>query len=448
MSPPPRGSRAWWSGQVPVPTLRAAVVLAVLAVLPLALPGIVTAPRVLLVAVLAVLVDRVRTPAPWSVGVERRLPATIVLGADGEVVWTLTNPHPRHLTVALADALPASLGPETRRILVGLPAGGRVTARTRLVPTRRGTRRPDRVTVRTHGPLGLVTRQADRPLPGVVEVHPTFRSRVAAAAGIRRVRLLTQGHRQLPGRGGGTEFEALRDHVEGDDPRHLDWTATARAGRPIVRTFRPERNQLVVVLLDTGRLVAAPVAGVPRLDHLMDVTLALATVTTALDDRIGLVAFGAEVRALVAARRGTGQLPRLSRAMHALDPELAESGYREAFATTLARFPRRALLVVLTELAAEAVQETLLPALPLVTRDHRVVVASVSDPAVTERRDLPDADPGRGYPAAAAATVLEGRERAAARLRQAGAAVLDAPPGELAGRLVDHYLEVKVAGAL
>jgi uncharacterized protein (DUF58 family) len=304
------------------------------------------------------------------------------------------------------------------------------------------------VTVRVTGPFGLVTRQAPRSLPGHVEVHPSFRSRDAAELRLTRSRILQEGLRSFRGRGGGTEFHSLRDHVEGDEFRHVDWAATARAGRPIVRTHRPERNQTVIVLLDTGRVVAGLVEGVPRLDHGMDAVLALGTVATRLGDRIGLVAFGGELRAVVTPRRDRDQLRRLSTAMHALEPELAESAYREAFRTTLARFRRRALLVLVTELAAEAVQETLVPALPLVTREHAVVVASVRDPAVEALRDRPAASVRGAYGAAAAATVLDERERAAARLRGVGAEVVDAVPGELAAQVVDRYLEVKATGRL
>ena len=134
--------------------------------------------------------------------------------------------------------------------------------------------------------------------------------------------------------------------------------------------------------------------------------------------------------------------------MHTLEPELAESGYPAAFATTLARFRRRALLVILTELAPGAVEETLLPALPLLTREHAVVVAAVRDPAIVELRDRVPTGVEDAYAAAAASDVLAARTRVAARLHAAGARVEDAPPGELAARLCDTYLDVKATGGL
>lgn len=433
---------------LPVPTLRAAALLLVAAIVSALGPAAIGVwPSLVIVAVLVAL-DAALAPAPWRIGVARDLPTILPLDGEGEVTWVLHNPGRRHVHLAVADELAPSLAASDRRWHARVAPGGRATGRARLQPTRRGTFRPQLLTVRVTGPLGLATRQATRSVPGHLEVHPSFRSRHVAELRVRRARLLQEGVRSVRGRGTSTEFETLREYVQGDEFRHVDWAATARAGTPIVRTHRAERNQTVLVLLDTGRVMAGLVDDVPRLDHGMDATLALGTVAVALGDRIGLVAFGGKVHAAVPPRRDAGQLRRLSTAMHTLEPELAESGYHDAFKAVLARFRRRALLVLITELASEAVQETLLPALPLITRDHAVVVASVRDPAVTQLRDLAPASVVDAYRAAAATTVLADRELAAVRLRAAGAHVVDAAPDELAAALADVYLDVKARGGL
>lgn len=444
---PVRFTRTWWSNILPVPTSRVAGLLAVGAVAAVLGPTAIGLWPLLLVAVLA-FIDAGLAPAPWRIGIARDLPATVALGDEAALTWTINNPTSRAVTVALADELAPSLRADDRRWRAHVPAGGRTRGHVILRPARRGAFRPTEVTVRVTGPWGLVTRQATRSLPGRLEVHPRFRSRHVAELRLQRARLLQQGIRAVRGRGASTEFEALREYVQGDEFRHVDWSATARAGVPIVRTHRAERNQTVLVLLDTGRVMAGLVEQVPRLDHGMDAALALATVATGVGDRIGMVAFGGVVRALVPPRRDLGQLRRFSRAMHRLEPELAESGYDDAFRSVLARFPRRALLVLVTELANEAVQESLLPALPLITRGHAVVIASVRDPAVDALRDREPASVVDAYEAAAATMVLEGRARAAAQLRTAGAQVVDEPPESFAGALADRYLDVKARGGL
>ncbi len=430
---------------VPVPTGRTAVAVGVLAVVAAFVPGwVVGIGGGLLIA--AVVTDRALTPAPWSVGVSRELPTVLPLDGDGEVVWRVSNPGSRRLTVQLADELAPSLGASSRAVQLTVLPSGRGRASSDLTPVRRGTFTPSRIDVRVAGPLGMSSRQASRRVDGRVEVHPSFRSRKAAELRVRRARLLDEGLRAVRARGGDTDFEALREYVQGDEYRHVDWSATARAGTPIVRTYRAERNQRVLVLLDTGRTVAGLVEGVPRLDHGMDATLALATVATHLGDRIGLLSFGADVRTVVPPRQDRGQMRRLSTALHALEPELAESSYRAAIRETLARFRRRALIVLITELAPEAVEETLLPALPILVRDHAVIVASVRDPALDRLLTASVDDAEAAYGAAAASEVLAARERAAARLRGLGVSVVDAAPEELAAALADRYLDVKARG--
>jgi uncharacterized protein (DUF58 family) len=174
----------------------------------------------------------------------------------------------------------------------------------------------------------------------------------------------------------------------------------------------------------------------------------LTAVATRLGDRAGLVAFDSEVRATVNPGHTRDQLSRVTEAMYALEPKLVESDYRGAFAETLVRFRRRAMLVVLTELAEQAVAETLLPALPLIARNHLVVVASVTDPEVEGWARSTPAEAGAAYRKAAAMASLEARRRTVARLRGLGAVVVDARPGQLAPELADAYLRVKATGRL
>jgi uncharacterized protein (DUF58 family) len=351
------------------------------------------------------------------------------------------------LRVALADELAPSLGAGRRRVQMTVPAGGRARATTTITPGRRGRFDIAEVVVRVEGPLGLAARQERRLLPGTIRVQPRLRSRQEADLRVERARLMV-GLRTAAGRGGGREFDALREYTPDDEPRRIDWAATARSGRAIVRTYRAERNQSVVVLLDCGRTMAAQVDGVPRFEHALDALLTLTAVASGVGDRVGLVAFDREVRAVVQPSASPRQLAAVTEAVYALEPELVESDYRGAFAGTLARFRRRALLVILTELAEQAMTDTVLPALPLIARDHVVVVAAVRDPEVELWAEAAPEDASGAYRKAAAVAALEERRRVALRLRRMGVTVVDAPPRSLPGELADAYLDVKAQGTL
>jgi uncharacterized protein (DUF58 family) len=463
------GGRSGW----PVLTWRLVVAAAVGSLVVLLLPvrppwGLWVVNGVLVVAAVA---DWWLTVRPGELEVERELPGIVPLGTEARVVWRISHQggpprgggaragsgqgdpgrwelRGRGVRVRLADELAPSLGAATRRVRVVVPARGRVTAATVVRPSRRGRFTPSEIVVRVEGPLGLMARQGRRQRPGLLRVYPPFDSRDEAELRVNKARILEVGLRSAQGRGGGTEFDSLREYGVDDEFRRIDWAATARSGKPIVRTYRAERNQTVLLLLDAGRTMAGRVADVPRLDHAMDAVMLLTSLATRLGDRAGLVAFDREVRAVVGPGHARDQLSRVTEAMYQLQPLLVESDYRGAFAETLARFRRRAMLVVLTELAEQAVAETLLPALPLIARDHLVVVASVADPEVRGWALATPVEPGAAYRKAAAVAALADRRRTVARLRGLGAVVVDAPPGRLAPDLADAYLRVKATGRL
>jgi uncharacterized protein (DUF58 family) len=440
---------------MPVLTWRlvaAAAAGSVLVLLPLRTPwGLLAVDGALLLAALA---DWLLATRPAELEVERKLPGIVPLGAQARIEWTVAHRRDaprrtgRSLRVRLADELAPSLAAATRRARVALAPGGRASAATTIRPVRRGRFTPTEIVVRVEGPLGLVARQRRRRLEGVLRVYPPFHSRDEAELRINRARILEVGLRSAQGRGGGTEFDSLREYGVDDEFRRMDWAATARANKPIVRTYRAERNQTVLLLLDAGRTMAGLVAGVPRLEHAMDAVMMLTAVATRLGDRAGMVAFDAEVRAMVGAGRARDQLSRVTEAMYSLEPKLVESDYRGAFAATLSRFRRRTMLVVLTELAEQAVTQSLVPALPLIARDHLMVVASVTDPEVSQWATSSPLEAGAAYRKAAATAALADRRRTVARLRGLGAVVVDAPPRRLAPDLADAYLKVKATGRL
>ena len=201
--------------------------------------------------------------------------------------------------MGVADELAPSLRAGTRRVRLTVAAHERLTAETTIRPSRRGRFEPREVVVRVGGPLGLLARQGRRQLPGVLRVYPPFASRKEAELRIDRARILEIGLRSARGRGSGTEFDQLREYGVDDESRRIDWAATARTGKAIVRTYRAERNQTVIMALDNGRTMAGQVAGVARVEHAMDAVLMLTAVATRLGDRAGLVAFDRRIRAVV-----------------------------------------------------------------------------------------------------------------------------------------------------
>jgi uncharacterized protein (DUF58 family) len=384
-------------------------------------------------------------------GLTRSGDTSVRLGESADVTLTVTNPSGRPLRAHLRDAWPPSSWEpgtevEASRHRLTVPAGERRRLTTRLRPTRRGDRLADRVTIRSFGPLGLFSRQGSHEVPWAVRVLPPFTSRKHLPSKLARLREL-DGRTSVLTRGEGTEFDSLREYVPGDDTRSIDWRATARRTTVAVRTWRPERDRHILLVLDTGRTSAGRVGDAPRLDASMDAALLLAALASRAGDRVDLLAYDRRVRALVQGRAAGDVLPSLVNAMAGLEPELVETDAGGLTATAVRTAPRRSLIVLLTTLDAAPVEEGLLPVLSSLTQRHTVLLASVADPHVA-RMAKARGDVDAVYEAAAAAQAEAGRQRTAETLRRRGVTVVDATPDDLAPALADAYLALKSAGRL
>jgi uncharacterized protein (DUF58 family) len=283
-------------------------------------------------------------------------------------------------------------------------------------------------------------------VPWSVRVLPPFRSRKHLPSRLARLQQL-DGRQAALVRGAGTEFDSLREYVIGDDVRSIDWRATARAADVMVRTWRPERDRHLVLVLDTGRTSAGRVGDEPRLDAAMEAALLLAALASRAGDRVDLIAYDRRLRANVTRASAGELLPSLVNALAPLEASLVETDARGMVGEVLRRTRRRSLVVLLTGLDTAPVEEGLLPVLSSLTARHRVLVAAVADPRVAEMAQ------GRGnaesvYEAAAAERTLAERRHVTAVLGRRGVEVVDAVPGELPPALADRYLALKASGGL
>lgn len=393
-----------------------------------------------------VIVDVVLAGSVRGLHVTRAGGTSTRLGEPVTVTLTVHNGGQRRVRGLLRDAWPPSAGATPRAHRVDVPPGERRFLAAVLVPTRRGDRRAERVTVRSVGPLGLAARQSWHRVPGSVRVLPPFTSRKFLPERLARLRQL-DGLVTATVRGQGTEFDSLREYVEGDDVRSVDWRATARRGDVVVRTWRPERDRRVILVLDTSRTSAGRVGDAPRLDASMDAALLLAALAVRAGDRVELLAFDRSVRARVDRVAAGETLAAMVQAMAPLEPALVETDARALVAELLRRARQRALVVLFTGLDPAVLEEGLLPVLPSLTSRHAVVLAAVADPRVAELAA------GRGdldavYCAAAAESAQGGRRRMRELLRRQGVEVVDGPPESFPAQVADAYLSLKAAGRL
>lgn len=418
------------------------------------------------VVVLAAVLDVLLVADLTAVRVERRMPrlARCDTTADGTLV--LANDGSRLLRGVVRDMWEPSAGHAPRRMRLQVPAGERRTARMRFAPFRRGRRASAGVAVRAFGPLGLAARQRVVPAPAELVVTPPFRSRRHLPSRLARLREL-DGETTLQLRGHGTEFDSLRDYVRGDDVRSIDWRATARRQDLVVRTWRPERDRRVIVVVDAGRAGAGRVDDEPRLDTFIESALLLGALAAAAGDRVDLAVLDDTVRSRVHGATRSDVVQRFGETLALTEAGLAATDWAAVPGLVDSITTSRALVVLVSSLDSVGASGDLLAVLPRLTRRHAVVVTSVTDPTV-ERMASGAVEPttpeprrrGGRVPSLPARAERDVHRRAAAErtlldadgvadvARRAGAEVVRAAPEQVPPLVADAYIRAKASGRL
>lgn len=241
----------------------------------------------------------------------------------------------------------------------------------------------------------------------------------------------------------GGELRALRVFQPGDDPRHVDWKATARAGHPIVREWQPDRRRSVVLAIDAGRLMRAEFDGENKLDAALRALLRLALAAEARGDHVGVLVYTHETLRWVPPQTGAGQAERLLRQVGDVQAQAVESDPVCGVSHLLA-LGRRSLVVLVTDVVDREQGEALTRALAHLTQRHLAIVALLRDPHLDVGLRAPIATARDAYRRAASEMVWLDRMSAVEGLRARGVHALDLSMRSIAWQVVQVYLKARV----
>ncbi len=382
-----------------------------------------------------------------GITVTREAPPAFSVGRRSEVSYRWGNRKRRPARLRLREVRPEVLGGTQPPREITVPPRGEVRETVAVVPVRRGRERAGAFVVDSTGPLGLGRRRSTQALPWDAAVYPplvTVRLRASVAEAARRHQGVTP-IRQL---GEGRLFESLREWVPGDDLRHIDWKATAKRRKVITRQYEAERRQQVLLVLDTGRLLTAEIAGVSRLDYVVQAALELAYVAAQHDDNVGVMAFADGVQHFVAPQRGRLGLKRVLDVLAAVEPKLVEPDYLGAFRYLAARNRKRALTVLFTDVIDRLASDALVANVASLRPRHLPLAVTLRNPELDGVAALRPEATRDAFRKAAAEELLHAREEALSRMRRGGVLVLDVPPARAAQAVVAKYLELKRRGRL
>ena len=389
--------------------------------------------------------DRQTIPQPAQVSARRELPRRFALGVDHTVKLILRNRTPLPVVALVRDELPASFESHTNLPPVRIPGNGEAHLQYVVRPLMRGAYPFGAVVLRVQGERGLIQRQMALAVDDIVKVYPNFR-------GADRYQLLAKidqreeiARKPRPFKAAGTDFESLRAYISGEDPRNVDWKATARRGSLISRNKQVEKGQQLAVLLDAGRLMAETIGERSRLEHALDATVMLSYVAQKRGDALAAAAFSNRLESFMPPVRGPSLLPRVLESLYAVQARPVESDYWQVIAQVMAMLRRRSLVILLTDVLDATASAGLVRNLARAAERHLVLCVVLTEPLIGAIAHSVPATVEDTYRKAAACDQLRRRWLALESMRSRGILVLETDPAHLSTHLVKRYLEIRQA---
>jgi uncharacterized protein (DUF58 family) len=377
----------------------------------------------------------------WQI--TREKPARLSVGIDNQVVLRIENNHGAPLRLVIRDETPLGFQVDPPLLQATVPGRGWVRLTYRLMPTERGNFQFGNIDARLRGPLGLAW--VDRTLDAQEEaqVYPNLVEVRRYEAMVRTTLVRTGGYhiKRLPG--ASKEFSHFRDYTVDDDYRHVSWKATARRGKPITSVYESERSQDILFCLDAGRMMAARVGKLSKLDHAINAILMLTHVSHRFQDNLGLLVFSHKVHEYIPPAKGRAQHARFLQTLYNVKPELCYVNYREAFQYLIARHHKRALTMVFTDLLDSVISADYRDAVGLLKRFHLPLTLAVADVPLQELAARTPQNVGQLYDVAVARDLLTGRAELLKSLERQGVMVVDTVPERLTIDAVNRYLALK-----
>lgn len=375
------------------------------------------------------------------VQVERAYLSKLSINRDNPVQITVRagDRQQKSETLQICDFYPQSFKVSLARLSFNLTPATSQTLTYTVRPFARGEFNWGDIQIRQLGAWGLAWHQWQVPAAQKVAVYPDL---LALRSLTIKLTLQSTGAMRNKKRFGlGTEFSELREYATGDDPRLIDWKATARKCRPLIRVLEPEQEQTLIILLDRGRLMTQRVQNINRFDYGLNASLCLALAALSRGDRVGIGVFDRQMHTWLPPERGQNQLPKLIERLTPLQPEIIESDYVNAVTAVATQQSRRALVVMITDIIDGTASSELLSALGRLRSRYLPFCIALRDPQVDAIAHNPNLE--AAYSRAVSLDLLNQRQAAFANLQQKGVLVLDAPANQISDLLVERYLNLK-----
>lgn len=399
-----------------------------------------------LILLIFCVVDYALTARPPLLLCERDVSPRLSIGRKNKVVLKITNRGETALHCHVRDSASPLLSPDLDKFDIRLNAASTTFLRYELFPTKRGAYEFGDIYIRYKSFLGFFWRQKIAKASTAIEVYSDLKALTDLT--IKLASSSELGELRQRKRGQGTDFASLREYADGDDPRRMDWKATARRNRPMVRTYEVEQEQRLFILIDAGRMMISELAHLTRFDHALNAALCLAIAGLTYNDQVGIGIFADKPLLYLPPHRGRTYLKNILEATASIEPRMVEPDYASMLAHFATLQKGRCLFTIITDLSDVSGSQSLLLGLANLSKRHLVFCVSLKDRRIEQLCQVEESseektDQSHIFKRAVAIDLIAQRELAQGVLKKHGCLILDEAPEELSTKIVDRYLDVK-----
>lgn len=378
----------------------------------------------------------------------RDTPDRLSNGDENPISIYLENHYRFDIILQIIDEIPFQFQKRDLLFETGLNSFESQIIQYQLRPTKRGEYNFGAVNVYVKSPVRLLKRRFQFSQDKMVAVYPSFLqmreyelmaiSNRLTEIGVKKIRKI--GHSQ--------EFEQIRQYVQGDDIRKINWQATARNNELMVNAFQEEKSQAIYCLIDKGRVMKMPFEGLSLLDYAINASLVLSNIALYKQDKAGLMTFSDKVGQTVQAEKRPGQLTKILEILYKQRTRYQETDYEALYVNTKKLIRQRSLLVLFTNFETVSSMRRQLPYFRKLAKDHLLIIVFFENTELRALLNKPSVTTEEVYLKTIAEKYFYEKQQIVKELGQFGIQALLTPPQKLTVNTVNKYLEIKARGML
>ncbi len=406
--------------------------------------------KIMLVAILALaLLDLVLLfRLQKGISADRFAPDKLSNGDENDIILELQNQYTFPINLEIVDEIPHQFQVRDFKIDAQLKAGKSQSIGYKLRPTKRGEYHFGILNVFASSPIGLFSRRFKFAEDAKVPVYPSYLQMRKYELMAISNRLTEVGIKKIRKIGQNMEFDQIRDYVQGDDFRSVNWKATARRNQLMVNQFQDEKSQQVYCVIDKGRSMQMPFEGMTLLDYAINASLVLSNIAIRKQDKAGLITFNNGTKTILKATDRNSQMYSIMETLYREKTAFLESDFENLYVNVRRNLSQRSLLVLFTNFEAMSSLERQLKYLRALAKSHLLVVVFFEN---TETKSLIESEANSTeeiYVQTIAEKFAYEKRQIVRELQKYGIFSILTPPQDLTVNTINKYLELKARGLL